>query len=70
MDFVTALLNAMIKGMQLYEQHINDPTTRLKARLEVKADIKKRILEVIRKEASVEEADSLAIKLLATLDDM
>jgi hypothetical protein len=60
----------LLEGLKMYEAHINDPKVRLNARLEVKNNLKKKVLEIVSKEVDVEKADALAIALLSSLESL
>jgi hypothetical protein len=70
MDFATALLTAVSEGISVYKGYINDPKRIEQAQFEAKMVMKKKVLEIIRKEASVEEADKLALALLTALESL
>jgi len=68
MGTVAAFVQLLSVGLSMIDKHIEDPTRRLKARLEYKKDFQTQALEIIQKEYSVEEADKMAIALLAAIN--
>jgi len=70
MDIATVAMNLLLKGLDIYSEHINDPTVRFNAREEVKLKLKQAILEIVAKETDVEKANELALALLASLDTL
>jgi hypothetical protein len=70
MGTVATFVQLLAVGLSMIDKHIEDPTRRLKARLEYKKEFQTKALDIIQKEHSVEEADKMSLDLLAAIDAM